>query len=1066
MNRCERLLHLLALVLMPMLCVAQREELRFEKTGIGQGISNETVISILQDSKGYMWFGTLDGLNKYDGYTFTKYHFDPNDTNTVSQNFIYTIFEDRKGTIWLSTFEGLCKFDRHTEKFTRYKPRKSAQFSDPNITVINEDTEGMLWLGTASGGLCRFDTQKGEFMPEFYRLDHQQPTDGKVQYLDHISCLYKDRSGTLWVGNNTGVHKIVLTKRPHQLSQVSFHSYRSNTDDTNSLSSNIVRCVFEDRSGIMWIATSNGLNSVDRKTGIFKRYLHDPEDPRSISGNNFTFWIGNCIKEDKEGNLWLPTDKGLNKLNRDRTAFTSYLHDPDDANSISHDMVFSLEIDRANVLWAGTWNAKLNKADLNRKEFNVVRHANDNENSLSNNLVTSLLEDETGVIWIGTFQGGLNRWDRKANKFTHFRHAGDPEGLTSDTVNAVLQDRHQCLWVCNGDVLSKLDRKTGKFKHYRSTTGMDSLRDLRLIYDITEDREGLLWLASENSLQSFDEETGQFTTYYCDPHDTTGISDYTSIAVFADSRGNIWIGHGSIATDRFNKKTGRFTHYKYDPRITAGISSNIVNSFYEDGRGNLWLGTAAGGLCHYDYRTEKFITFTTQHGLANNTVYSILEDNNRQLWLGTRMGISKFDPISKAFTNYDYKDGLEGNVFAAGDRDRPARLKGRDGTLYLGSTEGFVYFDPAKLTAKNHVSPIVITQFKLFDKLVKGANELKEIILDHDQNYFSFEFASLDFYNPAKNQYAYKLEGFDKDWVHSGARHYVGYTNIDPGKYTFRVKGTNNDGAWNEQGASVTLIVRPPWWRTWPAYMLLALLIAVGIYAVIQYRITKIRMHHEIAMQKHKAIELEMQALRAQMNPHFIFNSLNSINMFILENDKLQASAYLSKFSRLIRLILQNSREAVIPLQSELEALRLYLELESLRFENKFVYLITVDETIDPTLLKVPPLLIQPYAENAIWHGLMQKKEKGHLQIELRQENGALFCKITDDGIGRKKGEEYKSKSASTYKSFGMSITQSRLAMMGKTNLNNGVVEIKDLTYPDGSAAGTEVVIKIPAHYD
>jgi hypothetical protein len=384
----------------------------------------------------------------------------------------------------------------------------------------------------------------------------------------------------------------------------------------------------------------------------------------------------------------------------------------------------------------------------------------------------------------------------------------------------------------------------------------------------------------------------------------------------------------------------------------------------------------------------------------------------------------------------------------------------------MGSTEGFVYFDPAKLTAKNHVSPIVITQFKLFDKLVKGANELKEIILDHDQNYFSFEFASLDFYNPAKNQYAYKLEGFDKDWVHSGARHYDGYTNIDPGKYTFRVKGTNNDGVWNEQGASVTLIVRPPWWRTWPAYMLLALLIAVGIYAVIQYRITKIRMHHEIAMQKHKAIELEMQALRAQMNPHFIFNSLNSINMFILENDKLQASAYLSKFSRLIRLILQNSREAAIPLQSELEALRLYLELESLRFENKFVYLITVDETIDPTLLKVPPLLIQPYAENAIWHGLMQKKEKGHLQIELRQENGALFCKITDDGIGRKKGEEYKSKSASTYKSFGMSITQSRLAMMGKTNLNNGVVEIKDLTYPDGSAAGTEVVIKIPAHYD
>jgi LytS/YehU family sensor histidine kinase len=244
------------------------------------------------------------------------------------------------------------------------------------------------------------------------------------------------------------------------------------------------------------------------------------------------------------------------------------------------------------------------------------------------------------------------------------------------------------------------------------------------------------------------------------------------------------------------------------------------------------------------------------------------------------------------------------------------------------------------------------------------------------------------------------------------------------------------------------------------------LIVAGLIYAFIQYRISKIRMQHEMVVQQHKAVELEMQALRVQMNPHFIFNSLNSINMFILENDKLQASAYLSKFSRLIRLILQNSREALIPLQSELEALRLYLELESLRFENKFAYTISVDQQIDPTMLKVPPLLIQPYAENAIWHGLMQKKEKGHLTIQLGQEENALLCKITDDGIGRKKGEEYKSKSASTYKSFGMSITQSRLAMMGKTNINSGLVAIRDLTYPDGSAAGTEVVIKIPAHYD
>ena len=334
-----------------------------------------------------------------------------------------------------------------------------------------------------------------------------------------------------------------------------------------------------------------------------------------------------------------------------------------------------------------------------------------------------------------------------------------------------------------------------------------------------------------SGIKSFDKKSGDFEHYYYyNPADANGISDYTAIKVFADSKDNIWIGHGSMATDKLNKRTGRFTHYKHDPHDSTSISSNIVSSFYEDPKGNIWMGTSAGGLCYFDHQQEKFTTYTNKHGLPDNSLYSILNDNKNNLWLGTGNGLSRFDPVTKTFTNYDYKDGLQSNVFFAGERDRGAAFKGKDGTLYFGGNHGFNFFDPLKIKADSTIAPIVITQFKLFDKLIKGANESKEIVLDYDENYFSFEFSSLSFYNPSKNQYAYKLEGFDKDWVYSGSRRYAGYTYVDPGKYTFKVKGTNNDGVWNETGTYIIIKIRPPWWHTWWAYTGYALL-AVGMLA-------------------------------------------------------------------------------------------------------------------------------------------------------------------------------------------------------------------------------------------
>jgi ligand-binding sensor domain-containing protein len=1044
---------------------AQNESLRFEHIGIEEGLSNNKVKAILQDRKGYLWFGTMDGLNKYDGYSFTKYQFDPFDSSSLSQNTIYTIWEDKYGSIWVGTYAGLCRFDRSTEKFTRYKPDEKAKFSDPNISAINEDNDGMMWVAGISSGLCRFDRQTGMFLPDSFDLTG-------------VSCIYKDRAGVLWVGSPTGLYRLNLSaKKAGALSKVSFTPYQHDPDNPYSLSNNRVTSVFEDRHGIIWVATDNGLNSLDRETGIFKHYQNDPKNIHSISSNNFAGHFGNTIKEDQQGNLWIATDKGLNKLNPDRTSFTSYFHNPDDANSLSINTVISLHIDSAGVLYAGCWGGKLDKANLNPKSFELRRHDPGNINSLSNNAVTTILEDSSGIIWIGTYGGGLNRWNRRTNQFIHFRHnPSNPATLKSDTIFALLEDLHGHIWVCNGDVLSKLKNQNGEFIHYYSN--VNNYKDVRrFIFSITKDREGFLWLGTSNGLKRFEEKTGEFKHHYYNPANTNGISDYGALTVFADSRDNIWVGYGSRATDRYDKRTDSFFHYKHDPKDSASISSSVVNCIFEDSKGNLWLGTLSGGVCYFDYQKGKFTTFTAKHGLPANNVYSVVSDNKGQLWLGTSNGLSRLDPGTKRFTNYDDKDGLQSNVFVAGDGtihgSKGTCLKASDGTLYFGGNNGFNFFDPQQLKPDSQIAPVVITQFKLFDSLIKGANELKEIVLKHNQNYFSFEFSSLSYYNPSKNQYRYKLEGVDEEWINSGSRHYVAYTNIDPGTYTFKVKGTNNDGVWNEEGTYVSIIIKPPWWKTLLFRIVAALFVVASFYGLIRWRLQqKFRLQLErsekerqLAELNQKGAELEMQALRAQMNPHFIFNSLNSINRFILQNNKAQASEYLTKFSKLVRMILQNSQESLITLESELESLKLYLELEAVRFEHRFDFNFSVPKNLETDVLKVPPLIIQPYVENAIWHGLMHKEEKGHLSIDIEQNNDDLLLKITDDGIGRKKASQLASKSATRHKSMGLRITADRISIL-KRNGNESTVTINDLVNPDGTAAGTEVIIKMPVVYE
>jgi streptogramin lyase len=727
--------------------------------------------------------------------------------------------------------------------------------------------------------------------------------------------------------------------------------------------------------------------------------------------------------------------------------------------------------------------------------------------------VSALVEDQEGTVWIGTRGGGLNAWDKKTNRFTHYRtDARKPHNLVSDRVSALLQDRDNQLWVATGEVLSRLDKQTGQFTHFPLHHPFNTGFGAPPVFTLCQDQAGLLWLGT-NGIIEFNPHTGAMRRFTHTPNSTEGISDWWSWSLAEDRKGNLWIGHGSHALDKLSRDRKKFTRYQHESGNPRSISSIAVTSIYEDSKGNLWLATLAGGLCRFDPATDSFTTLTQKHGLAGNDVNSILEDNRGDLWLGTNQGLSHFSPEKRTFINYDINDGLQRQQFNG------TCFKGKDGTLYFGGDNGLKAFNPDSIRVNTYVPPVVITQFRLFDQPLPGKHEYSQLELAYDQNFFSLEFAALSYSSSEKNRYAYQLVGVDKDWVYSGSRHSSTYTDVDPGSYTFRVKGSNNDGVWNQQGTSIRILIHPPWWRTFWAYSFYFLCFLSGVFAVDRYQRRRLiererekarqreleqareveKANQELALQKeelqstlehlkatqtqlveqekaslenelkleraatqNRMTELEMQALRAQMNPHFIFNCLNSINRFILKNESEAASDYLTKFSRLIRLILLNSQSQSVPLENELEALKLYLEMEMLRFEGRFWFQITPHPELEVEDLEVPPLIIQPYVENAIWHGLMHKEGQGHLFIDLHRENGLLLCQITDDGVGRKRAAELKSKSASKAKSLGMQITSHRLALINSLNEKETTVQITDLVDTAGDACGTRVVLKIP----
>ncbi len=800
--------------------------LKFEHLSLQEGLSQSSVYAIAQDSQGFLWFGTQDGLNKYDGYDWTVYRHASDDPDTLSHSVISTLYQDQEGTLWIGTDGGgLNRFDPDTGQFVHYRAQPDGSgLSGDYIRAILQDREGTLWVGTCGSGLNRFDRTKGRF-----KHYHHKPGDSRTLSSETLSVLYEDRAGTLWVGTSDGG----LNRFDRDTGQ--FIRYQHDPDDPHSLSSNDIAAIYEDREGRFWVGTDDGgLNRLDRTTGQAIHYRHDPDDPYSLSDDAVS-----AIHQDREGTLWIGTfGGGLNVLDpgsesqTGRARFFHYQNDLDDERSLSSDFILSIWEDQMGVLWIGTHGGGINKLNLLAKPFVHYQARPQDDGGLSNNVVWAIYEDQAGILWVGSNGGGLDRFDRSSGQVTHYRHApNEPHSLGNNVVRAIYEEPDGTFWLGLDDgKVDRFDRSSGRFVHYQLDTSAS-------VPTIHRDAKGQLWVGSfGGGLYWFDASADRFVHYKQALHLSHCLSSEYVHDIYEDPDGVLWLATIGGGLNKFEPGQKRLTHYMRDDAHPDSLSNNNLLSIHQGQAGTLWIGTQGGGLNQFDPGTETFTHYREQDGLANDVVYGILEDAQGYLWLSTNRGLSRFDPQRETFRNYDVSDGLQSNEFNGG-----AYFQSQSGEMFFGGINGFNTFFPEALEDNRQAPPVVITAFKKFNQTVRSdlANG-EQIELSYQDNFVSFEFAALDYAAPEQNQYAYMMEGLDPDWVEAGTRRHVDYPDLKPGHYTFHVKGSNSDGVWNESGTSIHITITPPFWATWWFRGGMLLLLVAGVWVAHRLRVASI----------------------------------------------------------------------------------------------------------------------------------------------------------------------------------------------------------------------------------
>lgn len=901
----SKIFWVLILLLGSTICAsAQAEQYKFSHVDVNDGLSDNQIKSFLKDSRGFMWFGTVSGLNRYDGYSIKVYRNTPADPKSISNSDINHLFEGPEGRVWATSWTGVDIYDPATETFTNDPNTylRKLLIPDGAIADIKKDTKGNFWFIHTTQGLFKYNSEDKKTTPFYYN-----PLDSTSLASNQISSIYPDQSGNIWIIHKNGVfekldaHTLTVTYRNYQLNKMfnqRTFDYRIMVDsdgdvwlylfDSNegifyfnsdkkfltrirraskpiSLNSDIVKGVAQDSQGLIWVATDHGGLNLINKTDLTITYvMHDPDDDRSLCQDNV-----NALYKDDEGIIWVGTfKKGISFYHEKIVRFSLYRHKNSDPKSLPFNDVNKFAEDRKGNLWIGTNGGGLIYLDRQNNSFHQYLNDPKNENSLSNNVVVSLFLDSEDKLWIGTYYGGLNCFDGK--KFTRYKHdRSDPNSISDDSVWEIFEDSNKNLWI--GTLTQGVDvfnRERQEFYHYR--------------------------VGQPNSVHS------------------------TYISTFLEDReGNIWIGTG-YGIDVLEKKTNQFKHYLNESGNPKSLSNNSVLCMIEDHRGLIWIGTN-GGLNLFDKVSKTFRLFNTNDGLLHNTVLNVVESDDGNLWISTPHGVSNiavtYKPESRAFAlnfkNYDESDGLQGKQF-----NENASLKTTDGEIIFGGTNGFNIFHPDNITLNNVKPRVILSDFQIFNKSVgvgepvnnriilkRSITETDEIILKYSDNVFSIEFVALNFFHPEKSEYKYKLDGFNKDWLTTnGQQRKVTYTNLDPGNYTFYVQASNSDGIWNEEGASLRISILPPFWKSGAAFVVYIALILGALLLSRQLILARERMKYKIEKERQDAQqlhELDMMKIKFITNVSHEFRTPLALIITPLEkmlkgaNDPEQKKQYL-----------------------------------------------------------------------------------------------------------------------------------------------------------------------------
>jgi ligand-binding sensor domain-containing protein len=853
---CEQMIFALLIILLfvlPFSEAAESGSLRFQHFNADDGLSNSTVNCILQDQKGFFWFGTFNGLNRYDGYQYTAYLKSKTNQNSIGSNRIIALCQDQQGIIWIgSNDNGISTYDPVNDRFTNYvvNPADENSLSNNTITSVFCDKKGRIWIGTAGGGL-------NLFLPASHEFRHYSMNSADVQLpSNHITYIAEDNSGNLWL-TTEGVQFCCFNPEKNFCK-----TFELKLTGNATFSSYYKKIYIHD--SILWIGTEG--------TGFFAfdLLLNKFIDLSGISAfSKLNNRVVKALQIDKNGRMWIATDgSGLTVINTNDNSYEDYHADYCNTDALTSDALLSLYIDRQQNVWLGTYQSGINLFRKNTSRFEILKQKT--PDGLSNRSVLSIVEDEKEDLWVGTDGGGLNHINHKTGRVDYLINDPlNPQSISGNIVKVIYRDNNNNLWLGTfGKGLNKYERKTGRFIHYNHNANDPRSLSHENIWALCEDSKSSLWVGTlGDGLNLFDVSTEKSIRYVADFSNPNTIVHPLVTVIFKDSRKNLWIGtEGGL--DLFKPEENKFYHYKHNDNDVTSLSNNLINCIYEDSHKTLWIGTDGGGLNRLQDDLKGFLIISVNDGLPNNSVQAIQEDNENCLWLSTRGGLSRYNLKTNHIVNFDRYDGLPGNEFNGN-----SSLRAKNGKLYFGSSQGLCSFFPNQIDRDTTFPPLVFTSLKVYNSSIETARKynrqviIKESIsfaqkihLSYKENVFGLEFSALEYSAPSKIKYRYRLEGFNENWtVTDHTRRIATYTNLEGGNYRFILCSTNAEGEWNPTPITIDIQIDPPYWKSLWFRILIFVLILGLILIFYSYNIER---HRQKLREESLTNEKELARLR------------------------------------------------------------------------------------------------------------------------------------------------------------------------------------------------------------